>query len=343
MELTKILIKSLSAGELQRLACDLLPQLYTDWQGLQMSGGVEGTSKTRKGTPDAWCERENGTLVYIQATADPSKGKIYEDLEKSILKLKSINKNNDALCIAFLSFDPQSDEIEKCKKYAKDNNCSFDYYSNFNVSGLLDENYPELKEKYLNLESSLESNDDDYFSIDPILIEKIMMNNNSNYDYDELYIRNTFDALNDIDKDSRFVLFLIVNKSNSGNLDLNEIKNKAIEQINEVKFYEIIISLENNNYIRDDMPYGENSFISLENGSLYDGTDYIEYRLNNGIWNLDMKGYLFKQLRHILNNRNIFKRILVSLESVRLSDYSNYSDYVRNEDGYIKIHNICKR
>ncbi|MGV2967164.1 hypothetical protein [Paenibacillus sp. AGC30] len=341
---TKIFIKNLSAGELQQLAYDLLPQLYNGWQGLQMSGGVEGTFKTRKGTPDAWCDREDGTLVYIQATADPSKGKIYEDLEKSIEKLKSIKKNKDALCIAFLSFDPQSDEIEKCKKYAEDNECGFDYFSNSNISGLLDKNYRELREKYLNLKSYSESYDDDYFSIDPILIEKIMIKNNSDYNFDEKYIRNTFDALNDIAEDSRFVIFLIVNNSHSSNsLDINGIKNKAIEEIKEVKFNEIIISLEKNNYIRDHMVYGADSFVSLEDGSLYDGADHVEYRLKHGIWYLDKKGVLFEQLHLILNNRKLFKRILVKLKSVRLSDYSDYSNYVRNKDGYIELFPIQKK
>ncbi|WP_145949503.1 hypothetical protein [Paenibacillus sp. Y412MC10] len=329
MDHTKILLRNLSAGELQLLAYDLLPQLYEDWQRLQMSGGMEGTSKTRKGTPDAWCERDNETLVYIQATADTSKGKIHEDLEKSIEQLKSLKKNKGALCIAFLSFDPQSDEIEKCKEYAKDNNCSFDYYSNSKISELLDEDFPELKEKYLDLKSSESNDDDDDFSIDPKLIEKIMEKNNSEYEYDELYIKNTFDELNEIDRDSRFVLYILVNSSmrNSGKLNMSGIKNKAIEKIKEVKFKEIIVSLETNNYISDDMYYGPNSLFELADGSLYDGSDDISYRLSEGFWNLTKKSYLFKLLRLILNDKQIFKKVLVSLES------NGIPDFARNERG----------
>lgn len=151
MNHTEIMLKNLNAGELQNLACDLLPRLYQDWGGLNKSGGVEGTYKTRKGTPDAWCERDDNTLVYIQATGDCAKGKIFEDLEKSVTKLNNLGKNKDALCISFLNFDPQSDEIEKCRVYTEANKCQFKYYSNSEIAKVLDQKYPRLKEKYLKL------------------------------------------------------------------------------------------------------------------------------------------------------------------------------------------------
>jgi len=159
MDTVEIKLKMLTAGELQRLACDMLALLNEDWGTISKSGGVEGTNKTRKGTPDAWCERNDNSLVYIQATGDPAKGKILEDLNKSINQLKKLNKNNGALCIAFLSFDPQSEEIEKCKSVAKDNNCEFQFYSNAEVSQYLKEKYPELLIKYSLIESNKKVND----------------------------------------------------------------------------------------------------------------------------------------------------------------------------------------
>ncbi|KUP22528.1 hypothetical protein [Paenibacillus sp. DMB5] len=154
MDAIEIMLRALDSGSLQRLACDMLPLLHTNWKGINKSGGVEGTNKTRKGTPDAWCEREDGTLVYIQATGDPKKGKIIDDLNKSLNQLKSLDKNVGALCIAFLNFDPQNVEIEMCKVKAKEYECEFKFYSNSKISKLLQDNFPEIVKKYLPVHSS---------------------------------------------------------------------------------------------------------------------------------------------------------------------------------------------
>jgi hypothetical protein len=152
---TEIMVRQLSSGELQRLAVELLSRLYTDWGTVHQSGTVEGTLKTRKGTPDAWCERMDDSYVYIQATGDPQKGKILEDLKKSIKKLVTIEANENALCIAFLSFDPQTEEIEECKKLAKKHNCSYEYYSNSTIANLLDNEHNDLRYKYLKIQSPI--------------------------------------------------------------------------------------------------------------------------------------------------------------------------------------------
>lgn len=150
---TEINIRQLSSGELQRLAVELLPCLYSDWGIVHQSGTVEGTLKTRKGTPDAWCEREDGSYVYIQATGDIQKGKILEDLKKSINKLVKIDANEGALCVAFLNFDPQNEEIEECKRLAKKHSCDFIYYSNSEIAKLLDTHHNDLRYKYLKIPS----------------------------------------------------------------------------------------------------------------------------------------------------------------------------------------------
>lgn len=156
MNQTEINLKSLSAGELQQLAVDLLPRLYDNWTTLIHSGGVEGTNKTRKGTPDAWCETNEGNMVYIQATGDSSSGKMLADLDKSIKKLVRIKKNNNAICISFLSYDPQADEVEECNNLCKVNSSIYKLYHNREVAKILDllENH-DLRLKYLNIQPSL--------------------------------------------------------------------------------------------------------------------------------------------------------------------------------------------
>jgi hypothetical protein len=150
---TEIMLGQLNSGELQRLSAELLPRLYKDWGPVSQSGTVEGTNKTRKGTPDAWCERDDGSYVYIQATGDKQKGKFLEDLQKSVKKLVTIEANEGALCIAFLSHDPQTEEIEECKKLAKKHKITFQYYSNSAISKLLDKDHNDLRYKYLKIPS----------------------------------------------------------------------------------------------------------------------------------------------------------------------------------------------
>lgn len=149
---TEIMIDKLSAGELQRLAVELLPRLHNDWGTITQSGTVEGTFSTRKGTPDAWCERKDETYVYIQATGDKKKGKVLDDLSKSISELVKNNASAGALCVAFISFDAQPEEIIKCKDLTIKHGAQFVYYDNSSIAKLLDndENH-DLRYKYLNI------------------------------------------------------------------------------------------------------------------------------------------------------------------------------------------------
>jgi hypothetical protein len=151
---SEIMIRQLSPGELQRLAADLLPRLYNDWGPVIQSGTVEGTLKTRKGTPDAWCERVDESYVYIQATGDMGKGKVLEDLTKSIKKLVTIDANEGALCVAFINFDAQPEEINECKMLAQKHKTQFVYYNNSSIAMLLDsEDHQDLRYKYLKIPS----------------------------------------------------------------------------------------------------------------------------------------------------------------------------------------------
>ncbi|WP_127191227.1 hypothetical protein [Paenibacillus anaericanus] len=147
---TKVMLRSLSAGELQQFSVELLPRLYSDWGHVTQSGTVE-TLKTRKGTPDAFCERSDESMVYIQSTGDTAKGKMYEDLKKSVKQLIELDLNEGALCISFLSYDPQADEVTACKKLCRTHQCEFKFYSNSIISDLLDSNHHDLRYKYLKI------------------------------------------------------------------------------------------------------------------------------------------------------------------------------------------------
>lgn len=155
LDITKTLLKNVGAGDLQNLAQELLPHLYSDWELPLVHNGIcEGGNRTRKGTPDIWGKRKNTSLVFIQATADSTKGKMFGDLEKSVNELVKMGRNKDALCIAFLSYEPHPSEVTQCEEYCKINSCEFEYYSNGKVSELLDQNYNLLRNKYLGIKTS---------------------------------------------------------------------------------------------------------------------------------------------------------------------------------------------
>lgn len=155
LDITKTLLKNLGAGDLQNLAQELLPNLYLDWEIPLIHNGIcEGGNRTRKGTPDIWGERKNSTLVFIQATADHAKGKMFGDLKKSVDELIKIGRNQGALCIAFLSYEPHPGEVTQCEEYCNSNSCVFEFYSNGKVSELLDQKFNQLRNKYLGLKTS---------------------------------------------------------------------------------------------------------------------------------------------------------------------------------------------
>ncbi|RFB26970.1 hypothetical protein [Bacillus sp. LB(2018)] len=148
---TSILLDRLDSGDLQNLAVELLTRENTDWEKMSQSGIVEGSRKTRKGTPDAWCKTKGGATVYIQATGDKAKGKMLGDLEKSIKKLDELNQTSGAFCIAFLSYDPQPEEVSQCESLCKQKNCTFQFYNNTEISTLLDSKYQDLRKGYLGI------------------------------------------------------------------------------------------------------------------------------------------------------------------------------------------------
>lgn len=155
LDITKTLLRNLGAGDLQNLAFDILPMVYQDWKKPLIHNGIcEGGNRTRKGIPDIWGERLDSSLIYIQATADSSKGKMFGDLQKSVDKLVEQGLNDGALCISFLSYEPQPEEVAQCRYYCTINSCGFEFFSNGKVAHLLDQEYNYLRQKYLGVKTS---------------------------------------------------------------------------------------------------------------------------------------------------------------------------------------------
>ncbi len=144
MNLTETLLNNLSAGELQRLAIEILSREHEKWSVISHGGGCEGGNRTRKGIPDLWCNDEKGNFVYIQATCDSAKGKMFDDNKKSVDKLVANTNNKGAMCISFINYDPQPEEYNDCKSYCHEYKCKYKLYNNHEISKLIDEKYPEL-------------------------------------------------------------------------------------------------------------------------------------------------------------------------------------------------------
>ncbi len=155
MNKTQILLGKLDSGELENLAFDLLQRVHKNWINFVHRGIVEGTNKTRKGVPDIYCYTENDNLVYVSVTSDSSKDKVFDDVLKSINKLKKNNKINNSICVAFLNFEPKDEEINRCMYLCKKNNSEFIFYSNSKVSRMLDSyEFQDIRCKYLSIPES---------------------------------------------------------------------------------------------------------------------------------------------------------------------------------------------
>lgn len=156
MDITQTLLKNLSGGELQKLSEEILVSLYPDGL-ISHYGNVEGGTRTRKGIPDLWIENNNSEgkeYIFVSSTCDSRKNKLFEDVKKSIEKFKDVEKQEKIKVkkiICFLNYDPDVSEVSSCKKLCKDEKTSFIYYTNNNLSKLLDEKYLNLRAKYLNL------------------------------------------------------------------------------------------------------------------------------------------------------------------------------------------------
>jgi len=158
MNNSNIILSKLNGGQLQNLAVELLPRLYSDWGTITHNGIVEGTEQTRKGTPDAYCIRENGSYVLIQVSGEKKSGKIIDDLEKSISKISNMHTKLRALFIAFVSFEPDLDIIDKCIEMCNENNGDFEFYTNSSITSLL-EKHMDLYRKYLGSVAALSITD----------------------------------------------------------------------------------------------------------------------------------------------------------------------------------------
>jgi hypothetical protein len=127
VDITQTLLKNLSGGELQKLAEDLLTRI-NNWKHISQYGGCEGGFRTRKGIPDIWAENEIEEITYICATGDSAKGKMLADIISGVNKLVQLGINNTATVISFLNYDPDSEEVIKCRAYCQAKSCKFEYY-----------------------------------------------------------------------------------------------------------------------------------------------------------------------------------------------------------------------
>ena len=152
MNNTQFLLKGLSSGELQQLAFELLPRISKKYRRIIHSGAVEGTFKTRKGTPDQWCEKPDGGFIYIEVTTDSTRGKVLSDLKKSIESLEKIKKMAQSEYVAFINFEPSPEEIHECKRLCQQKGIGFDLFNNSRIAKYLDEpQNHDLRFKYLNI------------------------------------------------------------------------------------------------------------------------------------------------------------------------------------------------
>lgn len=115
-----------SPGALQWISYHLLTRLSFIWEiPLVHSGGVEGAEKTRKGTPDIWGVMKGNRTTYVQISTDISLGKLEKDVKKCIDKLIKLGVNKGAVVMAFMTYDPQHEEVLKCITLCKDNEAEF--------------------------------------------------------------------------------------------------------------------------------------------------------------------------------------------------------------------------
>lgn len=142
-----------SPGALQWLVFHLLNRLPFQWEtGPVHSGGVEGADKTRKGTPDIWGILKGNQTAYVQISTDVSLGKLEKDVKKCIDKLIGLNANKSAIIMAFMTYDPQHEEVFRCITLCNEIGATFKMYNNTLLCKLLDapENQ-DLRKKHLSI------------------------------------------------------------------------------------------------------------------------------------------------------------------------------------------------
>lgn len=155
MDIIRLIVEALDAGQLQELALKLIPRICPDIILVGDSGSCPGTSKTRKGIPDIYGKTKAGNEVYVSVTSDSKKGKMYEDTKKSVNQLKELNLNENALCLSFDSNVPQRTEVVQCKKLCASNGCKFKVINNLEIYEVLKQpSNDDLKSQLLSIDAS---------------------------------------------------------------------------------------------------------------------------------------------------------------------------------------------
>ncbi|ODP26688.1 hypothetical protein PTI45_03967 [Paenibacillus nuruki] len=158
MNHTELRITSLSAGQLEQLALELLPRMNYEWDNLVPSGRKEGTNQTRKGQPDLWTEDKAGNCIYVEVTRDSKKGKIQKDIQSCLDTYNSFKDKNSLMCIAFTATNPQHNEVTACEQLCKDSSASFKLIHIHAIAKELDKkNNQDIRYKYLQIPSDQSS------------------------------------------------------------------------------------------------------------------------------------------------------------------------------------------
>lgn len=74
-----------------------------------------------------------------------------KDLEESLKVLKNRSSTIGAICVAFTSYDPKTQEVAECEELCSENECTFILYKNTEIADLLDKKYKDLRVKYLSI------------------------------------------------------------------------------------------------------------------------------------------------------------------------------------------------
>lgn len=145
-------LKELEGGKFQRLCNDLLNRL--GYGIVTNSGGMDGTDKTIKGTPDAYIHLKNGKFVFIEYTVQHTRiyDKFYKDIEKCLdeNKTKVSVKNIEKIIIMYnscLSVGEVQTLSDECTK----NGIEFEKYDINSMVYLISSKFPFLSSDHLGI------------------------------------------------------------------------------------------------------------------------------------------------------------------------------------------------
>lgn len=151
VDVSRLLI-TISGGEFESLSKEIIErEKKKDFKSIHHFGSIPGTIITRPGVPDVYYITHDDKIAYVSSTAERRQQKFYDDVVKSVDKIKELKTFKKRLCIAFFNDEPDPSVLDKCRKYCQDSDCEFEYYTNSKIADLLNEDYQDLREKYFEI------------------------------------------------------------------------------------------------------------------------------------------------------------------------------------------------